>query len=71
LIRSNDGSIKEQIKQEVLKEVQRILLIYEERLAVLERERDLLLNRVDDLELEVEALTGDIEDLKITLREVV
>ncbi len=35
MIQNGDGSIKDRIKSDVLQEIQRVLLTYEERIAVL------------------------------------
>jgi hypothetical protein len=42
MIQGGDSSIRARIKSDVLQEVQRILLTYEERIAVLEKENRLL-----------------------------
>lgn len=42
MIQNGDNSIRERIKFDVLQEVQRVLLTYEERIAVLEKENRLL-----------------------------
>ena len=58
MIQNGDNSIRERIKSDVLQEVQRVLLTYEERIAVLEKENRLLweenrklCNALDDLTL--------------------
>ena len=38
MIQHGDNSIRDRIKSDVLQEVQRVLLTYEERIAVLEKE---------------------------------
>jgi hypothetical protein len=60
-IQNGDSSIRDRIKSDVLQEVQRVLLTYEERIAVLEKENRLLWeeNRIlcsalDDLILSTE-----------------
>ena len=40
MIQNGDNSIRERIKSDVLQEVQRVLLTYEERIAVLEKKTD-------------------------------
>ena len=42
MIQNGDNSIRDRIKSDVLQEVQRILLTYEERIAFLEKENRLL-----------------------------
>ena len=42
MIQSGDNSIRDRIRSDVLQEVQRVLLTYEERIAVLEKENRLL-----------------------------
>ena len=42
MIQNGDNSIRDRIKSDVLQEVQRVLLTYEERIAVLEKENRLL-----------------------------
>ena len=73
MIQNGDSSIKDRIKSDVLQEVQRVLLTYEERIAVLEKENRLLCeenrklcNALDDLTLSVyafeEAMKAKIND---------
>ena len=68
MIQGGDGSIRERIKSDVLQEVQRIMLTYEERIAVLEKEIRLLFeeNRtlysaLDDLSLSVDDFEEEIK----------
>ena len=42
MIQNGDNSIRDRIKSDVLQEVQRVLLTYEERIAFLEKENRLL-----------------------------
>ena len=62
MIQSGGGSIRDRIRSDVLQEVQPVLLTYEERIAVIEKEnRQLweehmkLCNALDDLTLSVDA----------------
>ena len=73
MIQNRDSSIKERIKSDVLQEVQRILLTYEERIAVLEKENRLLweenrklCSAFDDLTLSVDAFE---EEMKAKINE--
>jgi len=68
MIQNGDNSIRERIKSDVLQEVQRVLLTYEERIAVLEKENRLLWeeNRklcitLDDLTLFVDAFDEEMK----------
>ncbi len=68
MIQNGDGSIRDRIRSDVLQEVQRVLLTYEERIAVLEKENRLLWeeNRklcisLDDLTLSVDAFEEEIK----------
>jgi hypothetical protein len=68
MIQGGDSSIRDRIKSDVLQEVQRILLSYEERIAVLEKENRLLWegNRklctaLDDLSLSIDAFEEEIK----------
>ena len=68
MIQSGDNSIRDRIKFDVLQEVQRVLLTYEERIAVLEKENRLLWeeNRklcimLDDLTLSVDAFEEEMK----------
>ena len=45
MIQNGDSSIKDRIKSDVLQEIQRVLLTYEERIAVLEKENRLAMGR--------------------------
>ena len=42
MIQNGDNSIRDRIKSDVLQEIQRVLLTYEERIAILEKENRLL-----------------------------
>ena len=62
MMKNSDNSIRDRIKSDVLQEVQRILLTYEERIAVLEKENQLLweanrklYNALDDLTISLDA----------------
>jgi hypothetical protein len=68
MIQSGDNSIKERIRSDVLQEVQRVLLTYEERIAVLEKEnRQLweengkLCSALDDITLSIDAFEEEIK----------
>ncbi len=68
MIQGGDNSIRERIKSDVLQEVQRILLTYEERIAVLEKENRLLweehktlYSALDDLSLSVDDFEEEIK----------
>ena len=68
MIQSGDSSIKERIRSDVLQEVQRVLLTYEERIAILEKEnRQLweenrkLCSALDDLTLSVDAFEEEMK----------
>jgi hypothetical protein len=68
MIQHGDNSIRDRIKSDVLQEVQRVLLIYEERIAVLEKgnsqiweENRKLCNALDDLTLSVEAFQEEMK----------
>jgi len=80
MIQNGDNSIRERIKSDVLQEVQRVLLTYEERIAVLEKENRLLweenrklCNALDDLTLSVDAfeeeMKAKINDALLSLTE--
>ena len=45
MIQNGDSSIRERIKSDVLQEIQRVLLTYEERIAVLEKRKSTTLGR--------------------------
>jgi len=73
MIQNGDNSIRERIKSDVLQEVQRVLLTYEERIAVLEKENRLLWeeNRklciaLDDLTFSIDAFE---EEMKAKINE--
>ncbi|MGO8807160.1 MAG: hypothetical protein ACLQO7_11275 [Candidatus Bathyarchaeia archaeon] len=75
MIQNGDNSIRDRIKSDVLQEVQRILLTYEERIAVLEKENRLLFeeNRklcvaLDDLTLSVDVFE---EEMKAKINDAV
>ena len=75
MIQNGDSSIRERIKSDVLQEIQRVLLTYEERIAVLEKENRLLWeeNRklgivLDDLTFSVEAFE---EEMKAKINDAV
>ncbi len=68
MIQGGDSSIRDRIKTDVLQEVQRILLTYEERIAVLEKENRLLWeeNRklcsiLDDLTLSIVTFEEEVK----------
>lgn len=68
MIQGGDNSIRDRIKSDVLQEVQRILLTYEERIAVLEKEnRQLweenrtLYSALDDLSLSIDDFEEEIK----------
>ena len=68
MIQSRDSSIRDRIRSDVLQEVQRVLLTYEERIAVLEKENRLLweenrklCSAFDDLTLSVEAFKEEMK----------
>ena len=68
MIQNGDSSIRDRIKSDVLQEVQRVLLTYEERIAVLEKENRLLWeeNRklcimLDDLTFSVDAFEEEMK----------
>ena len=68
MIQGGDSSIRDRIKSDVLHEVQRILLTYEERIAVLEKEnRQLweenrtLYSALDDLSLSFDDFEEEIK----------
>jgi hypothetical protein len=68
MIQSGDGSIRDRIRSDVLQEVQRVLLTYEERIAVLEKENRLfweenrkLCNALDDLTLSIDAFEKEMK----------
>jgi hypothetical protein len=68
MIQGGDSSIRARIKSDVLQEVQRILLTYEERIAVLEKENRLLweekrklYSALDDVSLSVDAFEEEMK----------
>ena len=68
MIQNGDNSIRDKIKSDVLQEVQRVLLTYEERIAVLEKENRLLWEEnkklcivLDDLTLSAEAFEEEMK----------
>ena len=75
MIQGGDNSIRERIKSDVLQEVQRILLTYEERIAILEKENRLLweehrtlYSALDDLSLSVDDFE---EEMKAKLNDAI
>jgi hypothetical protein len=73
MIQNGDNSIRDRIKSDVLQEVQRVLLTYEERIAFLEKENRLLweenrkfFSALDDLTLFVDAFE---EEMKAKINE--
>ena len=68
MIQNGDNSIRDRIKSDVLQEVQRILLTYEERIAVLEKENRVLweenrklCSALDDLTFSVDAFEEEMK----------
>ena len=68
MIQNGDNSIRDRIKSDVLQEVQRALLTYEERIAVLEKEKRLLweenrklCSALDDLTLSIDAFEEEMK----------
>ena len=68
MIQNGYNSIRERIKSDVLQEIQRILLTYEERIAVLEKENRVLweenrklCSALDDLTLSVDAFEEEMK----------
>jgi hypothetical protein len=61
MIQNGDNSIRDRIKSDVLQEVQRVLLTYEERIAVLEKENRLLWEENRKLCIALDDLTFSIE----------
>ena len=61
MIQNGDNSIRDRIKSDVLQEVQRVLLTYEERIAVLEKENRLLWEENKKLCIELDDLTFSID----------
>jgi hypothetical protein len=69
MIQNGDNSIRDKIKSDVLQEVQRVLLTYEERLAFLEKENRLLweenrklFSALDDLTLSIDAFEEEMKE---------
>ena len=75
MIQSGDNSIRERIKSDVLQEVQRVLLTYEERIAVLEKENRLLWEENRKLGIVLDDLTFSIdafeEEMKAKINDAV
>lgn len=68
MIQGGDSSIRDRIKSDVLQEVQRILLSYEERIATLKKENRLLweenrtlYSALDDLVLSIDDFEEEIK----------
>jgi hypothetical protein len=68
MIQNGDNSIRDRIKSDVLQEIQRVLLTYEERIAVIEKENRLLweenrklFNALDDLTLGINAFEEEMK----------
>jgi predicted nuclease with TOPRIM domain len=68
MIQGGDNSVRDKTKSDVLQEVQRILLTYEERIAVLEKENRLLWEQnrtlysaLDDLSLSFDDFEEEIK----------
>ena len=68
MIQKGDSSIRDRIKSDVLQEIQRVLLTYEERIAVLEKENRLLweenrklCSSLDDLTLCIDAFEEEMK----------
>jgi hypothetical protein len=61
LIQNGDNSIRDRIKSDVLQEVQRVLLTYEERIAILEKENRLLWKENRKLCIALDDLTFSID----------
>ena len=69
MIQNGDNSIRDRIKSDVLQEVQRVLLTYEERLAFLEKGNRLLweenrkfFSALDDLTLSIDAFEEEMKE---------
>ena len=69
MIQNGDNSIRDRIKSDVLQEVQHVLLTYEERIAVLEKENRLLweenrkfFNALDYLTLSIDAFEEEMKE---------
>ena len=75
MIQNGDNSIRDRIKSDVLQEIQRVLLTYEERIAVLEKENRLLweenrklCSALDDLTFSFDAFE---EEMKAKINDAV
>ena len=69
MIQNGDNSIRDRIKSDVLQEVQRVLLTYEERIAFLEKENRLLweenrkfFSTLDDLTLSIDVFEEEMKE---------
>ena len=75
MIQNGDNSIRERIKSDVLQEIQRVLLTYEERIAVLEKENRLLWEENRKLGIVLDDLTFSIdafeEEMKAKINDAV
>ena len=68
MIQNGDNSIRDRIKSDVLQEVQRVLLTYEERIVFLEKANRLLweenrkfFSALDDLALSIDAFEEEMK----------
>lgn len=68
MIQGGDNSIRDKIKFDVLQEVQRVLLTYEERIVVLEKENRMfweenrkLCSALDELTLSIDAFEEEMK----------
>ena len=68
MIQGVDNSIRQRIKSDVLQEVQRILLTYEERIAVLEKENRLLWEEIRTLYSALDDLSLSVDDFEEELK---
>ena len=64
MIQNGDNSIRDRIKSDVLQEIQRVLLTYEERMSVLEKENRLLWEENRKLCCALEDLTLSVDVFK-------
>jgi hypothetical protein len=75
MIQNGDNSIRDRIKSDVLQEVQRVLLTYEERIAVLEKENRVLWEEKRKLCIALDDLTFSIdafeEEMKAKINDAV
>ena len=75
MIQNGDNSIRDRIKSDVLQEVQRVLLTYEERIAVLEKENRVLWEENRKLGIVLDDLTFSIdafeEEMKAKINDAV